>query len=202
MEPAWKRDVEFHEGWDLCWCGGGGGGSGIDSSGGGVGVGGSGGSSGVGDSGESAERLCKEVVEVVGVLCIGVVEVDCTGVFDIMVLGGVFVVGLMEEVELVFGCVVRLVLWCANGRGYFLCCFNLMSVEVNGLSVGGCLFGMVIWVDFLLLERKFLVVEVVVVEAVDVAQAGFFAFSRSGCLGDLMDVKVVIEVVVGVVVLV
>ena len=43
-----------------------------------------------------------------------------------------------------------------------------MSVEMNGLSVGGCLFGMVIWADFLFLERKFLVVEVVVVEAVDV----------------------------------
>ena len=127
---------------------------------------------------------------------------DCTGVFDIMVLGGVFVVGVVEEAELVFECVVRLVLWCANGKGYFLCCFNLMSVEVNGLSVGGCHFGMVIWMDFLLLEREFLVVEVVVVEAVDVVQAGFFAFSRSGCLGDLMHAKVVIEAVVGVVVLV
>ena len=52
-----------------------------------------------------------------------------------------------------------------------------MLVEINGLSVEGCLFGMVIWVDcFLLLERDFLgkmvgtdvvmevVVEVVVVE--------------------------------------
>ena len=26
-----------------------------------------------------------------------------------------------------------------NGKGYF----NLMSVDMNGLSVGGCLFGMV-----------------------------------------------------------
>ena len=46
------------------------------------------------------------------------------------------------------------------------------------------------------------VVEVVVVEAVDVVRAGFFVFSRCGCLGDMMDVKVVIEVVVGVVALV
>ena len=109
MEPAWKRDVEFHEGWDLCLCGGGGG-SDVDSSGGGVGVGGSGGSCGVGESGESVERLCKEVVEVVGVLCIGVVEVDCTGVIDIMVLGRVFVVGVVEEAEQVKACEVRIVL--------------------------------------------------------------------------------------------
>ena len=58
-----------------------------------------------------------------------------------------------------------------------MCCFSLMLVEINGLSVEGCLLGMVIWVDcFLLLERDFLgkmvgtdvvmevVVEVVVVE--------------------------------------
>ena len=44
-------------------------------------------------------------------------------------------------------------------------------------------------------------VEVVVVKAVDVVQAGFFVFSRRGCLGNMMDVKVVTEVVVGVVVL-
>ena len=50
----------------------------------------------------------------------------------------------------------------------FLSCFNLMTVEMNGLSVGGCLFGMVIWVDFLLLEHEFLMVEVVVVEVMDV----------------------------------
>ena len=60
---------------------------------------------------------------------------------------------------------------------------------MNGLSVGGCLFGMVIWVDcFLLLESDFrgkmvgtdvvmqVVVEIVVVEAVDVVLAGFFVF--------------------------
>ena len=41
---------------------------------------------------------------------------------------------VVEGVELVVGCVVRLVLWCANGRGYFLCRFSLMSVEMNGLS--------------------------------------------------------------------
>ena len=77
-----------------------------------------------------------------------------------------------------------------------------MSVEMNGLSVGGYLFGMVIWVDFLFLECKCLVVEVVAVEAVDVVRVGFLDLSRRGCLGYIMDVKVVMEVVVGVVVLV
>ena len=43
------------------------------------------------------------------------------GAVDILVLGGVFVVEVVEEVKLVVGCdVVRLVLWCANGRGDFL----------------------------------------------------------------------------------
>ena len=159
--------------------------------------------------------LCTGVVGVVGVLCIGAVEVNCTGVVDILVLGGVFVVEVVEGVELVVGCVVRLVLWCANERGYFLCRFSLKLVEMNGLSGGGCLFGMVIWADcFVLLERGFLgkmvavdvlmdaVVEVVVVEGVDVVQAGFFVFFRHGCLGDVMGVRVVMEVGVGVVVLV
>ena len=36
----------------------------------------------------------------VGVLCIGVVEVDCAVVVDILVLGGVFMVEVVEEVEL------------------------------------------------------------------------------------------------------
>ena len=76
-----------------------------------------------------------------------------------------------------------------------------MLVEMNGLSVGGCLFGMVIWVDFLFLERKCLVVEVALVEAVDVVRVGFLDLSRLGCLGYIVDVKVVMEVVVGVVVL-
>ena len=112
---------------------------------------------------------------------------------------------------------MRLILWCVNGRGYFLCRFSLKSVEMNGLSVSGFLFEMVIWeVCFVLLERGFLskmvvmdmlmdvVVEVVVVEAVDmmrVVQVGFFVFSRRGCLGDMMRVRGVMEVVVGVVVL-
>ena len=103
-------------------------------------------------------ELCIGVVEVVGVLCIELVEVDCTGMLDFIVLGGVFVVEMVEEVELVVKCVMRLVLWCANGRGYFLCCFRLMSVEVNELSGNGCLFGIVILADcFLLLKRNFLV---------------------------------------------
>ena len=133
---------------------------------------------------------CIGVVGVVEVLCIGVLEVDCAGVVDILVLGGVFMMEVAEGVELVVGCVVRLVLWCVNGRGYFLCRFSLKSMEMKGLSVGGFLFGLVTWADcFVLLEHGFLgkmvgtdmlmdvVVEVVMVEAVDVVQvveAGFF----------------------------
>ena len=101
-----------------------------------------------------------------------------------------------------------------NGRGYFLGCFSLKLVEMRGLSVGGFLFGMVIWADcVVLLKRRFLgkmvgvdvlmdvVVEVVLVVAVDVMQAGFFVFFWRGCFGDTMGVRVVKEVVVGVVVL-
>ena len=86
---------------------------------------------------------------------------------------------------------------------------------MNGLSVGACLFEMVIWVDcFVLLERDFVgkmvgldvvmevVVEVVVGEAVDVVRADFFFFLRRGCLGKMMGARVVIEVVIEVVVLV
>ena len=46
------------------------------------------------------------------------------------------------------------------------------------------------------------VVEVVVVEAVDVMQVGFFVLFWRGCLGDMMGVRVVMEVIVGSVVLV
>ena len=46
------------------------------------------------------------------------------------------------------------------------------------------------------------VVEVVVVETVDVVQACFFVFFLYGCLGDMMGVRVMIEVVVSVVALV
>ena len=79
-------------------------------------------------------------IGMVTVLCIGVVEVDYAGVVDILVLGEVFMLKVMEGVELVVGCIMRLVLWCANGRGYFLCCFSLILVKMNGLNVGGCLF--------------------------------------------------------------
>ena len=132
MESGWERDTEFHEGWDFCLCCGGG-----------------------GDSGES---IVYKRVEVVGVLCIGGVEMDCTGVIDILVLDGVFMVEMVERVELVVGylvrSVVRLVLWCVNGREYFLGHFNQKLVEMNRLSVGEFLFGMVIWADcFVLLER-------------------------------------------------
>ena len=66
---------------------------------------------------------------------------------------------------------------------------------MKGLSVGGFLFGMVIWADVLL---GVTMVEVVVVETAD---ACFFIFFRRGCLGDMMDVRVVMELVIGVVVL-
>ena len=153
---------------------------------------------------------CTGVVGVVGVLCMEVLEVDCVGVVDALVFGVIFMV---EGVELVVGCVVRLVLWCVNKRGYFLCCFSLKSVKMNRLSVGGFLFGMVIWGDcFILLEWGFLdkmvgtdvlldmvVVEIIVVETVDVVQVCFF---QCVCLGDMMGVRVVREVVVDVVVFV
>ena len=88
------------------------------------------------------------MVGVLGVLGIKVLEVGRVAVVEILVLGVVFVVELVEGVELVVGCVVgrvvRLVLWFVNGRGYFLRCLSLKSVEMNGLSVGGFLFGMVI----------------------------------------------------------
>ena len=84
---------------------------------------------------------CIQVVGVVGVLGIEVLEVDCVGVVDILVLCTVFVVKMVEGVEVVVECVVRgvvrLVVWCVNGRGYFLCCFSLKLVEMSGLNVGG-----------------------------------------------------------------
>ena len=143
---------------------------------------------------------CVEMVGVVGMLCIGVLEVYCVTMVEILVLGAVFVVEVVERVELVVGCVlgriVRLVLWCVYGRGQFLRCFSLRSVEMKGLSVRGFIFGMVIWTDVLL---GVTVVEVVVVENAD---ACFFIFFQRGCLGDMMDVRVVMELVIGVVVLV
>ena len=140
-------------------------------------------------------------VGVVGILCIGVLEADCVAVVEILVLGAVFVVEVVEGVELEVGCVVgrvvMLVLWWVNGRGLFMRCFSLKPVEMKGLSVGGFLFGMVIWADVLL--GVMVVVEVVVVETAD---TWFFIFFRRGCLGDMMDVRVVMELVIGVVVLV
>ena len=100
----------------MCLGGSGGeGGGGVDGSDGSGGVDGSGGNIGVGDSGES---IVYRSGEVVGVLCIGAVEVDCAGVVDILVLDGVFMVEVVEGVELVVGCVVRLVL-CEAGSVVF-----------------------------------------------------------------------------------
>ena len=81
----------------------------------------------------------------------------------------------------------------------FLRWFSPKSVEMNGLGVGGFLFGIVIWGNVLL---DVVVVEIVVVETVDVAQVWFFIFFWRGCMEDMMGVRLVIEVVVGVVVLV
>ena len=51
-------------------------------------------------------------------LRIKVLEVGRVAVFEILVLGVVFVVELVEGVVgCVVGCVVRLVLWCVNRRG-------------------------------------------------------------------------------------
>ena len=62
MESGWERDIEFHEGWDFCLC--------------------------CGSGGDCGESIVYKRVGVVGVLCIGVVERDCTGVIDILVLEG------------------------------------------------------------------------------------------------------------------
>ena len=60
------------------------------------------------------------MVRVLCVLCVGAVEVDCAVVVDILVLGEVFMVEVVEGVELmvrvVVGCSVRLGLWHVNGR--------------------------------------------------------------------------------------
>ena len=53
--------------------------------------------------------LCIGVMGVREVLCIGALEVDCAGVVDIFVLGKVFVVEVVEGVELVVSVVVG---WC------------------------------------------------------------------------------------------
>ena len=52
--------------------------------------------------------LCVVVVLMVavGVVCLGEVEVDSSGVVDIFVLSGVLVVVVVVEMDLVVGCVV------------------------------------------------------------------------------------------------
>ena len=83
-----------------------------------------------------------------------------------------------------------------------------MSVEMNELNVGACLFGIVIWADcFVLLEHDFMekmagvevVAEVFVIEIEDVVRAGFVVF-RYGCFGNMTGARVVIQVIVGVLV--
>ena len=96
MEPGQEREVKLLEGRNICLCDGGG----VDSSGGCVGIDASG-EGGVFRSGGG-----------------GLFE------FDIFELGkgfvGVVVEVEVENFELGVGCVVRLVLWCLNGRGDFL----------------------------------------------------------------------------------
>ena len=98
----------MHEGQDFYFCGGGG----VDGSG-------------------------KSLTVVVGVVFRrGGGRLFRSGFFmveDVMfVLGGVFVV-VVVEMELVVGCVVKLVLYCSNGTGNFLQHFSLMLVEANCL---------------------------------------------------------------------
>ena len=135
---------------------------------------------------------------------------------DILVLGVVFMMQVVEGVELEVRCFVRLALWCANRRGYFLRHFSLKLVEMNRLTVDGVFLGMAIWVDcFVLLEYGFLgkevgadglthvVVEIIVVEGLDVVQAGFsVTFWRGFFCVDIRCVRLLMEVVVGALVLV
>ena len=62
--------------------------------------------------------LCIGVVAVVVVLCVGVGEMGCIGVVHIMVLAGDFLMEVVERVELVVGCVVKLV--CEWERIFFV----------------------------------------------------------------------------------
>ena len=94
-------------------------------------------------------------------------------------------------------CEASLLVWEREGR--FFVMFSLMLVEMNELSVDACLFGTVIWADcFGQIVDSDVVVQVVVVEAVDVVPARF-VFFRHGCLGNMMGARVMIEVVVRVV---
>lgn len=67
---------------------------------------------------------------VVAVVCLEAVEVDCYGAVCFIVEGDIFELGVvlllvvmemeLDNFELVAQCVVRLVLWCSNGREHFL----------------------------------------------------------------------------------
>ena len=83
-------------------------------------------------------------------------------------------------------------------------------VEANGLSLAACLFKLVIWADgFVLLQCDFLgkivgvdvVMEVVVVEAVNMVQANFCFFEMS-FFGEDDGARLMIEVVLAMMVLV
>ena len=129
MESGWKRDAKVHKGWDLCLCGGGcsrcggvvvvggvGCSDGGDGSGGVHGSGGNNDKSGMCRSGEDSGNIVHRSVG--GGLC---------GSVEILVLGAVFVVQVVEGVELEVGCVVgrvvMLVLWCVNERRFFFALF-------------------------------------------------------------------------------
>ena len=72
------------------------------------------------------------------------------GIFN---LSGGFVVLVvevrLEDLELVLKAVVRLIWGCLSEMMYFLWRLSLMSVEGEISNVGGRLFGMVMWTDFL-----------------------------------------------------
>ena len=77
-------------------------------------------------------------------MCLGVVEVECSGVVNIFLLDGFFVV-MVVEVELVVGCCEAspVVFKCWSGMGDFWKRFS-MSLDANAFSVDTFLFGMVI----------------------------------------------------------
>ena len=68
---------------------------------------------------------------------------DCVAVVEILVLGAVLVVEVVElVVRCVFGHVVRLVVWCVNGSGWFPLWYGDLGRCIVGCD-GGC------WVFYL-----------------------------------------------------
>ena len=68
----------------------------------------------------------------VGGLCIGVVEVDCAGVVDMLVLGRVFVVEVMEWSGSGSGVCCEASPVVCKWEGILLGLFELVFIEMNG----------------------------------------------------------------------